>query len=99
MYVHGACIFTPSYCCYANGPDDISGIVTPDHCITSDPLFVAGPKGECYLSQVASGQGLDSPCVDAGGDTAASLGLDAKTTRTDAVTDTGVVDMGYHYEP
>ena len=66
----------------------------PEH----DPLFVTGPNGDYYLSQ-PPGQGSDSPCVDAGSDTAANLGLDDKTTRTDNVPDSGQVDMGYHYEP
>ena len=64
--------------------------------ITSDPLFAAGPDGEYCLSQTASGQGSDSPCVDAGSDTAAGNGLDCHTTRTDRGYDTGAVDMGYH---
>ncbi len=64
-----------------------------------DPLFVSGTSGDYYLSQTAAGQGVDSPCVDAGSDTAVNLGMDDKTTRTDDVTDADVVDMGYHYEP
>ena len=35
--------------------------------------------------------------MDAGSDTAANLGLDQQTTRTDLVADTGIVDIGYHY--
>jgi hypothetical protein len=65
--------------------------------IDADPLFAAGPGGCFYLSQTAAGQPFDSPCVDAGSDTAANLGLDALTTRRDEMTDTGTVDMGYHY--
>lgn len=49
------------------------------------------------MSQVAAGQALDSPCVDTGSDTAANLGTDESTTRTDQVEDVGTVDMGYHY--
>ncbi len=64
--------------------------------IDLDPLFVSGPLHNYYLSQIAAGQGSDSPCVDAGSDTAANLGLDELTTRTDGVPDTGIVDMGYH---
>jgi hypothetical protein len=52
-----------------------------------------------HLSQTAAGQGSDSICVDAGSDTAENLGMDDKTTRTDGVPDTGIVDMGYHYQP
>jgi hypothetical protein len=65
--------------------------------IDADPLFVSAPLGEYYLSQTAAGQPVDSPCVDAGSDTAENLGLDTRTTRTDQVGDAGIVDMGYHY--
>ena len=65
-------------------------------CLDKDPLFVSGPLHDYYLSQVASGQGSDSACVDAGSDTAANLEFDELTTRTDGVYDSGQVDMGYH---
>jgi hypothetical protein len=65
--------------------------------IHSDPLFVAGPLGNYYLSQTLAGQAQNSPCVDAGSDTAANLGLNDYTTRTDEFRDKGIVDMGYHY--
>jgi len=70
-----------------------------DHNIGDDPVFVTGPGGDFYLSQIAAGQGADSPCGDAGSDTAVNLGLGlcGRTTRTDEVPDTGVVDIGYHY--
>jgi hypothetical protein len=64
--------------------------------IDDDPLFVSGPLGDYYLSQIAAGQAADSPCVDTGSDTAANLGLDTRTTRTDHIGDSGTVDMGYH---
>jgi parallel beta-helix repeat protein len=63
--------------------------------ISSDPLFIGG----YYLSHIAAGQGTDSPAIDAGSDAATNLGLDTKTTRTDTATDTGTVDLGYHYDP
>jgi hypothetical protein len=65
--------------------------------IDADPLFVTGPLGDYYLSQVAAGQGVNSPCVDAGSDTAVNLGMDQLVTRTDRIEDSGIVDMGYHY--
>ncbi len=65
--------------------------------IDADPLFVSVPDGDYYLSQIAAGQGVDSPCVDAGGGLAVDVGLDGYTTRTDEGLDAGVVDMGYHY--
>ncbi|MGA1980722.1 MAG: right-handed parallel beta-helix repeat-containing protein [Sedimentisphaerales bacterium] len=61
------------------------------------PLFVAGPLGNFYLSQIAAGQGSDSPAVDNGSDTAANLGLNTFMTRTDNAGDAGQVDIGYHY--
>lgn len=65
--------------------------------ISWPPRFCTGPHGEYYLSQTAAGQNEDSPCVDAGSDTAEALGMDRYTTRTDGAPDTGQVDIGYHY--
>jgi hypothetical protein len=82
-------------CCYSDDAGDIFGSINPIDEINDNPLFVAG----YYLSQIAAGQAVNSLCLDAGTDTAANLGMDTKTTRTDEVTDTGDVDIGYHYEP
>jgi hypothetical protein len=65
--------------------------------ISEDPLFASGPLGDHYLGRIASGQGADSPCVDAGNGSAADIGLDTYTTCTLETPDTGTVDMGYHY--
>jgi hypothetical protein len=65
--------------------------------VTADPLFVAGPAGDFYLSQLAAGQVVDSPALDAGNVTAAEAGLDALTTRTDLGPDSGALDLGVHY--
>ncbi len=62
--------------------------------IHEDPLFTNGPLGNYYLSQIAAGQGSDSPCVDSGNPDSDMI---HGTTRTDLVQDSGVVDMGYHY--
>lgn len=67
--------------------------------IDADPLFTAGANGLYYLSQIAAGQVQDSPCLDAGSGTAASVGMDPYWTRTDGVPDTSDVDMGFHYGP
>lgn len=61
--------------------------------INADPLFVSG----YYLSQTASGQGVNSPSLNTGSDLSSNLGMDFATTRTDGVEDTAQVDMGYHY--
>ena len=66
------------------------------HNINADPLFING----FFLSQVAAGQPApNSPCVDAGSANANSpdINLGGYTTRTDSNSDTGIVDMGYHY--
>lgn len=67
--------------------------------IGDDPNFIAGPLGNYYLSQVAAGQDSNSPCIDAGSDTAENLGMGEYTTRTDQVVDEDIVDMGFHYTP
>jgi len=62
--------------------------------ISDDPLFMEGPLGDHYLSQVAAGQGSNSPCVDTGDPSSEMI---EGTTRTDEAQDDGIVDMGYHY--
>ncbi|MCX6639369.1 MAG: hypothetical protein NTW14_02645 [bacterium] len=62
--------------------------------IDSDPLFVAGPGSHFYLSQIAAGQSVNSPCIDAGNPASAMV---FGSTRTDLIQDEGIVDMGYHY--
>lgn len=62
-------------------------------CIDADPLFATGPLGDAYLSQVAAGQAVDSPCLDTGKTSIEPYW----TTRTDHVWDDNVVDIGYHY--
>ena len=64
-----------------------------------DPLFVPGPAGCYYLSQIAAGDAEDSSCFDAGNDTAANLFFDTLTTRSDEGVDAPLswVDAGYHY--
>lgn len=70
--------------------------------ISEDPLFATGPDGNYYLSETAAGQSDQSPCVDAGSIDASDVligdeTMDQRTTRTDRVTDTNTVDLGYHY--
>ncbi len=73
---------------------DIEGGWPGKNNIDADPVFTNGPEGLFYLSQIASGQALDSPCIDSG-DPLSEL-VDG-TTRTDQVPDSGTVDLGYHY--
>ncbi|MEM7262462.1 MAG: right-handed parallel beta-helix repeat-containing protein [Planctomycetota bacterium] len=71
----------------------------------SDPLFVSGPGGDYYLSQIDAGQPADSPCLDFGPPQAVSLCspfaglgcLSDRTTRVDEAPDVGPVDVGFHY--
>lgn len=83
-----------------------TGVYPGEGNINHDPLFVSGPLGDYYLSQIAAGQGSDSPCVDACLDRAGDLRfefLDTAirigdlSTRTDEKPDMGIADMGYHY--
>lgn len=68
-----------------------------DHNIGDDPLFVSGSLGDYYLSQIASGQPSDSPCLDAGRGLARHMYFSG-TTRTDGIDDAGTADIGYHYD-
>ncbi len=61
--------------------------------IAQDPNFILG----FYLSHIATGQKIDSVCIDAGSTTSTALKLNTYTTRIDGVVDTGIVDMGFHY--
>jgi len=65
--------------------------------IDADPLFATGPMGDYYLSQIAAGEGVDSPCVNAGSVSAMSAMLTDRTTRTDQLGDVDTVDLGYYY--
>jgi parallel beta-helix repeat protein len=88
---------------WQNSPADYYSCRPGTGAVSLDPLLVAGPNGDYYLSQVAAGQDSTSPGVDAG-DTLLGevpLNLDslvhAWTTRTDSLPDSGLIDMGYHY--
>ena len=106
IYSYGSTQTIVNCILWGNG-DDLYGCSATYSCIEdndsgtgniySDPCFVSGPMGDLYLSQIAAGQYYNSPCVDAGSDSAANLKMDLKTTRTDGFGDTGPVDMGYHY--
>jgi parallel beta-helix repeat protein len=85
---------------------DIKGGFPGSGNIDLEPIFVEGPKGSYYLSQESSGQNDTSPCVDSGWQSVYAncyqsplrrMCLNELTTRTDQLTDTGQVDMGYHY--
>lgn len=60
---------------------------------TADPRLVYG----YYLAvNGLQGQTADSPCFGIGSGSSASLGLDARTVRTDGAVDGGTVDLGWH---
>jgi len=106
---------------WGNTPNEIydgwGGSLTMEHCdvqggwpgegnLDVDPLFVQGPYGAYYLSQLAAGEPLQSACVDAGSDAAASICFETPqgerclsdlTTRTDQLADVGMADLGAHY--
>ncbi len=99
IYAYDSCYPLITYCNIQNG-------YTGEGNISANPLFYPGPLGNFYLCQIAAGQGADSPCVNAGADSAENvcfyegpdmLCMDDSYTRTDHVPDSGLVDMGYHY--
>lgn len=87
---------------------DVQGSFSGTGNINADPLFAASSEGDYFLSQTASGQNERSPCINTGSAPSLSIAftgcdetfyMDQFTTRTDMQTDTGTVDMGYHYHP
>ncbi len=93
---------------WQNNPN-YDGISSGTGSISVDPLFVDvdgednifggdyGNDDDFHLKQISAGQATTSLCVDAGSDSASNLGMDDKTTRTDNVLDSGMVDIGFHY--
>ncbi len=66
--------------------------------INVDPLFVSEVgSGDFHLQHLSAGQSADSPCIDAGGESAASAGMFRYSTSTLGTPDAGIVDLGYHY--
>ncbi len=59
--------------------------------LSSDPLFVDADNGNYRLQP-------DSPAVDAGSDTSVALDMSFLTTQQRQTLDTGIVDLGYHWE-
>jgi hypothetical protein len=90
---------------YSGIKDGQSGVWVDDGCtlnwgegnIDAEPLFVEGPLGRYYLSQISSGQSQNSPYVDTGSDYSSYVGMLGHTTRTDGQSDAGRVDIGYHH--
>ncbi len=85
---------------------DVSGGWPGAGNMDQNPEFVQGPETSYYLSHIASGQGSNSPCIDAGGAAASavcitlptgSACLDTLSTRTDGGADQGTADLGYHH--
>jgi hypothetical protein len=77
----------------------LAGIELDSTNIQADPMFVTGPLGGYYLSQITedSPQAQKSPAVDAGSALAADLGFSDLTTRNDGIGDSDQVDIGYHH--
>jgi parallel beta-helix repeat protein len=84
---------------YSDTGESISGIGN----MSAEPFFtvgtLSGDAGYYYLSQISAGQNKNSPCVDSGSTLARNSGLDIRNTANDGITDSGKVDMGYHYTP
>jgi Right handed beta helix region len=76
---------------WLNGQDYI-GVQPGITDFSADPIFVDGPRDAYYLSQIASGQEDNSPCLDAGDTITHPSGY----TRTDHEPDVDTIDVGYH---
>lgn len=62
--------------------------------LVADPLFADADQ---HLSEIASGQGSDSPALDMGSGAVATVDISG-TTRTDATADDGTANIGFHYD-
>jgi len=82
-----------SHCCVQGWTGTWGG----QHNFWTDPSFVPGPIGDYYLSHLATGQAIDSPCIDAGNTTVELAGMQTLSTRRDEAPDVGTVDVGHHY--
>ena len=90
---------------FANTTDyDLShsptGSVVGASSLRQDPRFVSvDPANPNFLqlSGIASGQSVDSPCIDKGSTAADTLGLGSRSVFTNQAPDTGRVDLGYHW--
>jgi len=76
---------------------NFGSVADPNGNFNKEPLFVSGDLGGYYLSQSPPQAPPNSPAINNGSNTAANLGLNTFTTRTDNVGDGGQVDRGYHY--
>ncbi|MBN1489896.1 MAG: SUMF1/EgtB/PvdO family nonheme iron enzyme [Phycisphaerae bacterium] len=84
---------------FENGNDLVLAGTLGPGTVYAAPEFTSGPLGDYYLSQIASGQAVDSPAVDAGSVSVSGTHIEGLTTRIDGIADTGTVDIGYHYPP
>src|SRR5262249_7441958 len=68
--------------------------------LSQDPRFVSlDPANPNFLrlSRLASGQPVDSPCIDVGSTAADTLGLGSRTVFASKAPDVGRADLGYHW--
>lgn len=75
----------PTYCCVQGWPGGGTGNISGN-----PPIFVTGRFGKYYLNS-------SSGCLDSGSTTAALAGLNNRTSVTAGTSDSGKVDMGFHY--
>lgn len=66
--------------------------------ISTTPNFISNADGQYFLSQIETGQDIQSPCVDAGFGDLNAYNMESYTTRIDYIYDMDPVDIGYHYQ-
>jgi len=80
--------------------------VTTNGNISKDPLWISKNESKYLLSQQSAGQPVNSSCVDGGNVNANEVivnihdeyvNLTQLSTRTDNIGDSGISDLGYHY--
>lgn len=92
--------FFISHCCsWGNGYGNYVNMEDPTGTlgnISEDPLYA---DTLLRLSQTASGQPVQSACIDTGHSPAEGSIVQWFSTRTDSIPDQGTADMGFHFNP
>lgn len=89
--------FISHVCCWDNTFSNYNGMEDPTGTngnISEDPLYA---DTDLNISQIAAGQSVDSPVLNAGHASAEETVIAGLSTRTDSIPDTATADMGFHH--
>jgi len=89
---------TVSYCDIENADNngEQNGGWSGTHILNGEPGWVEGREPQWGINWMYLDP--ESPCVDAGSAQASAVGMDTLFTNPDFSSDTGLVDLGFHYD-